>query len=382
LQYYDVKPEGDGYVADMEKQLEGDYYAEQLQELKVGAYTLNVSVPAYTSTADHEHWWDNAEPEAAGIAYCAISRTFNFAVNRYEVTAENVSINEEDGKDITITIVTDHVEYNALDNNIPEVVVTFRGVELEYDVDYELSSPSKQVGKASFTFIGKGSFNGEVPFDNVYNIDRAVNTWKDVPSIMYWTYGNYDKQMSLVSGTPTYLDNPNDISFKITTDIEGETPAAEALATFQLTDGIVSDEVANSLSSLKVGTYYLFASVKGSTNYKPLVQRGVAFKVFPANNSWEVMPSIVVWTEGKFQSINLPVAKPLYGNVTIVIKDSNGKDVYSNVTGVNKLSSATAGTYTLTAIVMGSNDYNGLEYSTLFIVNEKPGIPVWATVLI
>lgn len=382
LQYYDVKADGNSYAADMEKPFEGDYYTAQMQKLQVGAYTLNVAVPAYVAAAGHEHWWDDSELEAAGIAYCAVSRSFSFAVNRYEVTAENVSLKEEDGKDITIKIVTDHVEYNGVDNNIPDVVVTFRGVELEYDVDYELSSASKQVGKASLKFIGKGNFNGEVLFENIYDIDRAVNSWQDLPSIMYWTYGNYDKQMNLISGTPTYLDNPNDISFKITTDMAGETPAAEALATFQLTDGIVSDEVAASLSALKVGTYYLFAAVAGNTNYKPLAQRGVAFKVFPATNSWEIMPSIVVWTEGKFQSINLPVAKSLYGNATIVIKDSDGKDVYSNVTGVNKLSSIKAGTYTLTAIVMGSNDYNGLEYSTLFIVNEKPGIPVWATVLI
>lgn len=382
LQYYDVKAEDDTYVIDTEKPLEDDYYLEQFGLLKMGAYALNVSVPAYTSTEDHEHWWDNAEPEATSIVYYPISLTYNFIVSRYELLAENISLNEDDDKDITIKLLNDHVEYNALDNNVPEVTVKFRGVELVYDVDYELTSTNVKVGKASFTLVGKGNFIGSVPFDDVYDIDRAVNSWKAVPSIMFWTYGNYDKQMNLINGTPTYLDNPNDISFKVTMDMDGEIPATDALASFLLTDGIVSNDVAKSLSALPVGTYYLFASVKGSTNYKPLIQRGVAFKVFPATNSWEIMPSIVVWTEGQFKSINMPVAKPLYGITNIVIKDSDGKDVYNNVTGVNKLSAAKAGTYTLTATVMGSNDYDGLVYSTVFSVHEKPGIPVWATVLI
>ncbi|MDE7108102.1 MAG: cell envelope integrity protein TolA, partial [Clostridiales bacterium] len=382
VKYYDVKAEGDGYVIDTDKELEDDYCAEQFGSLKMGAYTLNVFVPAYTSTENHEHWWDNAEPEATDVVFCAISRTYSFSVGYYEVTAENISLNEADGKDITIKLLSSRVEYNAMNNNVPEAVITFRGVELVQLVDYELISDNVKVGKASFMFVGKGTFSGTIPFNDIYDITPAVNTWKDVPSIMYWTYGNYDKQMNLINGTPTYLDNPNDISFKVTTDMMGETPVTDTLDSFVLTDGIVSDEVAGSLSALPVGTYYLFATVKGSTNYKPLIQRGVAFKVFPATNNWEVMPSIVVWTEGQFKSVNMPVAKALYGNATIVIKDGDGKDVYNNVTGVNKLSAAAAGTYTLTATVMGSNDYNGLVYSTVFIVHEKPGIPVWATVLI
>ncbi|MDE5592860.1 MAG: hypothetical protein K2I75_02900 [Clostridiales bacterium] len=382
VKYYDVKTVDGKYVIDTEKALDDDYCTAQLNLLKVGAYTLTVSVPAYVSVEGHEHWWDNAEPESAGIAFCEVSRAYSFSVGCYELKAENVSLGEADDKDVIVTLLNNHVEYNALDNNVPEVKVTFRGVELKYDEDYDLTSVNVKVGKASFTLVGKGSFSGSVPFDEAYYIDQATNSWKDVPSVMFWTYGNYDKQMNLISGTPTYLDNPNDISFKVTTDSEGDVPAAEALATFQLTDGIVSDEVAESLSSLPVGTYYLFASVKGSTNYRPLVQHGVAFKVFAATNSWEVTPAIVVWTEGQFKSVNLPVAKPLYGNAQIVIKDGNGKDVYNTATGVNKLSEAKAGMYTLTATVMGSNDYNGLVYSTAFSINEKPGIPVWATVLI
>lgn len=384
IEYYATKAAGKDYVIDTAKPLDDDYYATKFGLLKVGTYALDVFVPAYTAAADHQHWWDNAEPEAANIVYCPISRSYSFSVTPYEVTVDNISINAADNKDITIRFKSDRVEYNGLDNNVPDSVVKFRGVELEYDVDYEFISHNVTVGKATFTFVGKGSLNGTVPFDGIYEYDitPAVNSWKDVPSIMYWTYGNYDKQMNLINGTPTYLDNPNDISFKVTTDMVGEVPAADALATFQLTDGIVSDDVAVALNNLNVGTYYLFATVKGSTNYKPLVQRGVAFKVFPATNGWEITPSVVVWTEGQFKSVNLPTAKPLYGTVNIVIKDGDGKDVYNNVTGVNRLSAAKAGTYTLSATVMESNDYNGLVYSTVFIVHEKPGIPAWVTVLI
>ncbi|MDE6618849.1 MAG: cell envelope integrity protein TolA [Clostridiales bacterium] len=383
IKYYDVQMGQGEYVIDTTKQLDDDYYTAQLDLLEVGNYTLNVYVPAYTSTDDHEHWWwDNNDHEAAGVVFCSLSRTYGFGVACYEVNAENVSLDEADNKDITIKLLTDKVEYNAKNNNVPQAVVTFRGVELVPLDDYELTSESVKVGKASFMFVGKGNFIGSVPFDEVYEITPAVNSWQDVPSIMYWTYGNYDKQMNLITARPTYLDNNADLSFKITTDQAGETPAADVLASFTLTDGLVSDDVAESLTALPAGTYYLIAAVKGSTNYKALMHRGVPFKVFRASNRWDVTPAVVVWTEGQFKSTNLPVAKPLYGDVNIVIKDGDGKDIYNNVTGVNKLSSAKAGMYTLTAIVIGSGDYDGLEYSTVFAIHEKAGIPVWATVLI
>ncbi|MDE6029753.1 MAG: hypothetical protein K2F90_05505 [Clostridiales bacterium] len=381
--YYDVTADGDNYVIDTTKPLDNDYFAEQYASLEMGAYELAVYVPAYVATADHTHWWDDAAPEAAGIVYCAVSRAYSFSVTPYEITMDSVAV-DDDSKDIVIKFKSDSVVYNGMENNVPEAVVTFRGMELEYDVDYTLTSHNVKVGKATFMFVGKGSFSGSVPFDGIYEytITQAVNSWQDVPSIMYWTFGNYDKQMNLISGRPVYLDNPNDISFKVTTDIAGETPAADALASFLLTDGIVSDDVAAALNALPVGTYYLFASVKASTNYKQLVQRGVAFKVFPTTNNWEIMPSIVVWTEGQYKSVNIPTAKALYGNAHIVIKDEAGKDVYNTATGVNRLSTAKAGSYTLTATVMGTNDYNGLTYSTMFVVHEKAGIPVWVTVLI
>ncbi|MDE7405688.1 MAG: ATP synthase F0 subunit B [Clostridiales bacterium] len=382
LEYYDVKSDDNGYVIDTDKALDDDYPTELFAELRVGAYTLNVSVPSYSADLDHEHWWDDAVEEATSVVFYPISRTYHFTVACYEANAENVSVNEDDDKDIIIKLLTDHVEYNGLDNNVPDAVVTFRGVELVHNVDYELISSNVKVGKASFMFVGKGSFAGTVLFDDMYDIDPAVNSWKDVPSIMYWTYGNYDKNMNLINGMPTYLDNPNDLSFRITMDMMGEIPASDALASFILTDGIVSDDVEKALSALNVGTYYLFAAVKESTNYKALAPRGIAFKVFKASNVWEAAPTIDTWAEGSYKADNLPTCKPLHGTATIVITDSKNNVVYSTVTGVNKLSAAKAGTYTLTATVVGSNDYDGLVYSSVFTVHEKPGIPVWAVLVI
>ncbi|MDE6201210.1 MAG: hypothetical protein K2M47_04980 [Clostridiales bacterium] len=382
LEYYDVKSENGGYVIDTENALDDDYCATQFAALGVGAYTLNVSVPSYTSTDDHEHWWENAEEEASSIVYYPISRTYHFTVGCYAISADSVSVDGDDGKDIVITFLTDRVTYNAMENNVPEAVVTFRGVTLKDGVDYELQSHDIKVGKASLTFVGKGSFTGTVPFEDMYYIDPAVNSWKEVPSIMYWTYGNYDKQMNLINATPLYLDNPNGLWFKITTDSAGEIPAATPLASFRLTDGLVPNNVAESLSSLSVGTYYLFATVEESTNYKALAPRGIAFKVFKATNYWETAPTIDTWREGSFKSSNLPIAQPVYGTANIIITNSQGKEVYNTITGVNKLNAAESGTYTLTATVLGTSDYEGVVYSMVFTVYEKLGIPVWATVLI
>ncbi|MCH5155058.1 MAG: hypothetical protein J1F69_00480 [Clostridiales bacterium] len=380
--YYDVKQQGTGYVIDLSKRLEATYYTDLLATLDVGAYSMNISVPAYTATLGHVHWWDDAEDESADIVYYPISRTFNLAVNQYKLTEDNVVLGADNADGISIKLRSNFVFYNGSESNIPEAVVTFRGETLVYDVDYRLQSPDIRVGKASLVIVGLGRFTDQVQKRDVYDILQTENSWQYLPSIMPWRYGDFDKEMNHIVAQPTYLDNNNDLWFKITTDRVGNTPAASALREFRLTNGSVSNDVAEALNALKVGTYYMFATVEASTNYKRLAQRGIEFKVSRGDNGWEEAPSIVSWKEGDYGAGNLPVAKSKFGTAVVVVKDSSGKEVYNSDTGLNNLKSAKAGVYTLTATVLGTSDYAGLDYSGVFTIFEQPGMPLWGTLLI
>ena len=385
VKYFQVKQSDGNYVIDESKALENGYYGKVLSSLGVGAYSINVYVPAYTSTSDHKHWWDNAEDASENIVFYPVSITFNFAVSCYELSVDRVSLSSQNkNTDIVITLLSNRVFYNGMDSNVPEVVVTFRGNVLEDDVDYKIESPNVRVGNAALIINGKGTFLGSVQFEDAYEIVQGTNSWEEVPGIMMWTYGSYNREINRISAIPAFLDNKNELWFKITTDKIGDKSVSDVLGEFRLVNGLVSDEVAAELSVLPVGTYYLFGTVNESTNYKRLAPRGVAFNVFRGVNSWNAAPTISSWTEGKFKAENLPFAQAMFGNdsLVLVVKDSNGKQVYNSESGLNILKSAKAGVYTLTATVAGTSDYTSLDFSATFVVFEKPGLPWWVTLLI
>ena len=385
--YFRVKQDDGNYVIDEGKQLENGYYGKLLSSLGVGAYSLNVYVPAYTSTSDHKHWWDSTEDVSEDIVFYPVSRSFNFNISSYLFTDATVrrSTESKPTAEVVITLLSDRVYYNGMDSNVPAAIVTFRGTELVPDVDYILESPNVNVGSATLVINGKGTtFSGSVYFENAYEIVQGTNSWEEVPGIMMWMYGNYKREINRISAIPTFLDNRNGLWFKITTDKLGDKPVSDLLGEFRLTDGLVSDEVAAELGALPVGSYYLFGTVNESTNYKRLAPRGVAFNVFKGYNAWNAAPSVASWTEDQFKAENMPYAQAQFGNdsLVLIVKDSSGKEVYNSYSGLNLLKSAKAGVYTLSATVKGTADYTGLDFSATFVVFEKPGLPWWATLLI
>ena len=367
VSYYDVKADEDGYVIDETKKLSDDYYVNVLAGLDAGNHTIRVTVPKYTA--------------ADGAVYNAATYSFGFMINPFSLP-DNM---EEDNKGITIEVVDDVVVFNGSNDNLPEVLIKFHGATLVDGKDYMLESADIDAGEASFNVVGFGNFTGTISHAGVYTIASGVNNWKSLPNIMQWTYGNYDREVNLITAEPLYDYKSNSgLWFTITTDKLGTIPASSALAEIRLdSDGYVSNSVAAALAQLNVGTYYLSATVDEHNNYRGLSARGFEFRVFRGVNAWDTTPTIKTWTEGKYTADNIPVAKTLFGTAIVTVTDSDGTIVYNSASATNTLATVKAGMYTLSAYVLGTDNYTGMDvYTVVFQVYEKPGLPWWGVLLI
>lgn len=378
--YYETKLENGVYAIDESKPLADNYYNTVLGLLGAGNHTITVTVPEYTVETASFNWWYNEIDETEGSVYNSVTLKFAFTVDPYVLPSSL-----EDYADITIEIVDANVAYNSNKDNVPEALVKFRGATLTNGVDYVLTSGDVNAGNASFDLIGYGNFEGTIAHAGEYTIVSGVNSWKSLPNIMQWTYGNYDKEVNLITAEPLYDYKSNSgLWFCITTDKLGRNVASSALAEIRLDEnGYVSNAVAAALSQLSAGNYYLSATVDAHSNYYELSARGLEFRVFKGVNAWDTTPSIKTWTEGEYSAENIPVAQALFGTALVTVKDSEGNIVYNSASATNTLSSVPAGTYTLTAYVLGTDDYTGMDlYTVVFQVFEKPGMPLWGTLLI
>lgn len=350
--------------------------------LRAGDYKLVITVPTLEpSENEHRHWWDNnVSATDQGTRYYGFSHTFTFSV-----TANSLKDCVDAG--ILEIIFPDNtfIAYNGQANNFESVKpeVWLNGlVLLEEGRDYTLSSEDINVGPASITVTGMNSFAGSsVTFEGKFTIIQAENGWTSVPYIMHWSYEGFVNGINLIQATPYFSDG---LYFKVASDAEGKN-VLDGLGHITIgADGKFADSVAEALKGLKVGTYYLIGHVDGTDNYKELKSSAIRFEVFKANNSWTKTPSISSWTQGKFTEIkDYLIIDPTFGDAHIVICDAKGNVYYDNEQNINRLAGAKAGRYTLTASVVGDDNYYSLDdYTILFDVFAKAGLPWWSALLI
>lgn len=218
-----------------------------------------------------------------------------------------------------------------------------------------------------------------------FQIFKTKNTWKTTPNVMQWKYGNYDKSINLILAEASLKDENNPVIFTIAYDAKGENPV-RGLESFITENGVVYEEQANILSTLKVNTYYLFARVKESQSYAGLNPEPYAFKVYKASNFWETVPTISSWTEGAYQvEENQIIANSHFSDdvhIVITLAGQEDKIIYDSKNGIDELAKAKCGFYELKAFVNGTESYDELRYTITFQIFEKPGMPWWGVLLI
>ena len=364
-----------------------------------------------------------------GVYYAQSSVSFPFSVAPQQLGNDgDEEINVEFGDYFTYNILPS-VSYDKDGKWLDDIGFTLKlnGIELVKGTDYTISSDNNDIGNRNLMISGTGNVSGYHTILNAIRVTPAKNDWEVLPNVISWMYGTYSAENNVISARPVFLDNPEDVKFRIVARVkDGDTIRDEVIDALSdihyyvyndsegrpTTNWNMTDDVIATLKKLNAGNYRLYASVYGSTvtdsekdrNYQPLEEKSVDFTVFKGANSWEAgaEPTILGWTAGKLATTDgLINAKPVLldeGEETILMiyrLGENGKKdtlIYSNVHGVdassgvdlsdiNLLKGLKAGRYYLSAEVKETANYTGLKTTVLFDVVPN-NLPVWAVILI
>lgn len=409
---YDVSADAfdDSVVAIANGEKYGNLVNYTIRNLGVGAYTLKIATLS-PSELDTDY-------NAGDVYYAASSKSIGFEVVAQDISGDKfIELFDDDIFDkIPVS-----VEYTGDASWLPDIDLSIDGVTLTRNLDYFLQESGVEVGSATISIVAieGGNLTGSYTLSESVRITPAKNGWQTLPNINPWSYGGFDSKINKIVAMPTYIENINDITFRIvaiSTDREGgivETIQAglndvhfvevEENGVIKYT---VSDDVAKLLAGLHVGTYRLCVSVYGVNdgdeitdpelmrNYQPIDEQGIDFAILQGVNSWDSengVPSIVSWTAGKYDpEKNIITAVDKFGNnAIVVIKNGNGDIVYStspihaneSFSNISVLKKFKAGYYTLQAQVKATDDYSGLDTLIDFEI-ARNGLPVWAVIII
>ena len=395
--FYEVTYNGTG--ADLNYPIHDDDYLTTVNsELRAGIYKVVVRVAEEAQEAEHKHWWLNDESATgdAGAVYYNASFSYKFEVKQLDLTG--LSVGTGDNSTVKYTLPDERrVAYNGEDVNLISFKsIMINGVELYEGVDYKLSAKSHTVGSTTLVVTGINSLKGSFEIKNAFYIEQADNSWDELPSIISWAYNGYDKAFNLISGKPKFLAKDQDMWFSISSDSAGAhvmsgldhislDPETKQVVYYDpLTGAKIEGRIANLLTNLPVGTYYLSGHVKGTDNYRSLEPQPIPFVVFAATNNWKETPSVDNWTQGKYVSPETHIhLTPAFGDAHVLIVDDNDVVYYDSDKGYDNLAAAKMGRYTLKAWVDGDTNYSKLDvYTVVFQVFRKPGLPWWGTLLV
>lgn len=316
-----------------------------LNNLDVGSYRLRMVVPEHKGEGVHSHWWVGANDADYGkyyydrdVQYRNTSRAINFVVEPAQINLRNVQVVASGDLVFDGTAKTPNVALYYKDTLIPSTA---------YSLSY---SNNINAGTMTVTVTANAGGNFTGTFDIPAQIERANNTWTQDPVVMQWTYGRYDRFVNLITAVPeknvnergalvagTALDvdyylyemrlvgtNYVRVPLYYVTDADGNPVynkgqlQAKPFRLIRAEEGkaaefIVPDDVAELLSGLHAGVYYLQASANVA-NCEPLLSGLVSFEVVAAANRWFEAPNVIRWTYGNYdKNVNLFRGLPEFG---------------------------------------------------------------------
>ena len=188
-----------------------------------------------------------------------------------------------------------------------------------------------------------------------FTVVKATNGWLKEPSVIGWEWNGYDSSFAHLVATAKYGNEKIALTVK---DADGK--AVSGLENFTE----VTEEIVTALKALNAGNYTLSVSVADTSDYGGL-EETVNFTVAKAHNDWAESPSVKAWVAGYYDATaNAVKGSAKYGEVTYKITDADGNEV-------TDLANAEVGTYTLTMTVAGTDNYEGLTYTSTFNVFES-----------
>lgn len=326
-----------------------------------GEYTLTGYAPSET---------DGIEPFDAKIGVTILKATPKFSVHPYidgwvygydkfETSLDVAQLlknyplsgNGNEIKDKIVVKYTTEAEFKKDDPTLYSQISALYGVNNQLSVGYYYMV---------FTLAADADPNfASWQYGVRFRVVKGQNYWNTTPVIHDWIYGDDDIDNDL-KYEPKF-GNKSDVKLE-----------------FRSTDSALATWVSN-VSELKefknghlsVGTYEFRATLAGTGNYDDLVFR-MTFNVIPrTHNVWKDAPSIKSWVKGEFSNDNLPFANAAVGEVTYTVTDVNGNVYELNADNASKvLKGLEVGTYTLTATVAATDEYEALTTTVEFSVSE------------
>lgn len=229
-----------------------------------------------------------------------------------------------------------------------------------------------------------------------FSITPGENTWVVRPSLLGWTWKEFDAGNNAVTAETRY---DTAVYFRIYNLYEGEYLPVEFIDNSGLkknefvlnSDGMLPDWVVRGLKDLKEGVYYIGARADGSGNFGPIEIAANEYSMFRVNaaiNVWTEIPTIASWAQNVWhKDKNSPVAEAKYGDIHIIVKNDETETVYfegwyladgtKRTPIVDRLPQAPGGWYTMSAVVAQSTGrYSGLSAAVKFQVflsgTERP----------
>lgn len=330
--------------------------SEAISRLDVGNYELIVSAPAT-------------------VNWAALSDKVEFSINKVTNSWDKApQIGGANGN-----------KWAHGTNAVPDADAKYGEVRYEYETKSgdKLTSMPTSAGEYVIKFIVDGTVN----YDGIsgslnVTIGKATNRTVAMLGVYGWTWGAYDREINLITGTPeiTELENAS-VKFSIGTGLGDNFVALPDLAEFTLTaNGLVErdSKVEAALRALTGGTskdnnityYTVRIHVGETTNYNGFTADNM-FTVTGATNTFAKYPTIKPW-EVNHWTDELPSAVAMYGKPEITIKGETDGVTYfkgeykENADGqlelvveLNDLNLAPKGEYVLTATVKAvAGQYN------------------------
>ncbi|MDE6294130.1 MAG: hypothetical protein K2L88_05875, partial [Clostridiales bacterium] len=225
----------------------------------------------------------------------------------------------------------------------------------------------------------------------MYNVQKAENKWIYAPSIVRWTWGEYNPELNVISAMASF--GTQDIVYSILDAnkraISVEVEADGTSKTVSLSDfDEVNEDIAAALGMLSAGTYFLRGRIDGTGNYTALSDFDYdhEFAVIKVSNTWDVTPNMTNWQYAGFSADgNFIVGEPgysvdgkavKYGVFTTEPADSSalnavGKNIFTDIKSVaDYLAGLTVGEYWLAAYYEGTENYKELFHTTSFRVSK------------
>ena len=273
------------------------------------------------------------------------------------------------------------------------------GGQVTYSLSDEDIDHLTGLSAGQYTIVAsyKGTTNyADLSLSIFFNVAQAQNSWKQAPYVIGWTYGSFNNS-NFQEGEPLHNTDSKKVEYTLFKE-EGETSNPQ-----WTTSKTEASDIYDAFRTLGAGQYKLVATLAEATDHAALSQ-AIFFSVSQAQNRWTQTPRMLGWTYQGFnpstEGGSFQAGIPFYFNTegevveyklyegtatsgtakyTLNVTKGEAVDAKYDMSSDDKtyFTNLSAGTYTLVASYLGTDDYATLSLNMVFSVSQAQN--TWTT---